>query len=190
MSPIKSMALGVRQIVIQMIKLLSAVVLAVTTLLFAGSSTTHAHGAGWQITDDANTASYRFGYTDGTPMAFAEVIVTGPNGATWQKARTDRTGHFAFGVDARDMDESTGDVGSKGWLIKVSDGMGHSVHLTHHIADASNTDTAKPQEQHAALRGTPALFDMPVWADALFGISLLVNLFGGLFLWSRRKVRA
>ena len=148
--------LMVRRIVIQMIKPLPAVVMALTALLFAGLSTAHAHGAGWQVTDNSHTINYRFGYTDGTPMAFAEVIV----------------------------------IGSNGWQIKVADGMGHIVNLTHHAPELGPNDAtatkASPTKPHTSLRGTSALFDLPVWAGALFGMSLLVNLFGGVFLWSRR----
>ena len=182
--------LMVRRIVIQMIKPLPAVVMALTALLCAGSSTAHAHGAGWQVTDNSHTINYRFGYTDGTPMAFAEVIVIGPNGKTWQKARTDRTGHFAFGVDRETIGEDISDALSNGWQIKVADGMGHIVNLTHHAPELGPNDTtatkASPTKPHTSLRGTSALFDLPVWAGALFGMSLLVNLFGGVFLWSRR----
>lgn len=168
-------------------KLLPIIVMALMVLAFTGPSTAHAHGAGWQVIDNSHTIQYRFGYTDGSPMAFAEIIVTGPNGKIWQKARTDRTGHFAFGIDRDSINKDMADSVSNGWQIKVADGMGHVVNLTYHLStgDADAAIASSP-EPHTALRGTSALFDLPVWAGVLFGVSLLVNLFGGMLLWARR----
>lgn len=176
-------------------KLLPIIVMVLMALAFAGPSTAHAHGAGWQVIDNSHTNQYRFGYTDGTAMAFAEVVVTGPNGKTWQKGRTDRTGNFAFGVDRDSLTKSMADKLSNGWKIHVADGMGHVVNLTYHLPSidkngTTDETTTAPTESHASLQGTSALLDLPIWAGALFGMSLLVNLFGGMFLWSRRRARA
>lgn len=150
-------------------------------LLFAGPEAALAHGAGWQITNSETTVRYRFGYTDGSPMAFAEIVVTSPDGKIWQKARTDRRGHFAFATDP----EAMADDAANKWQIKVSDGMGHVVQLSHPPENTAISATAK----HAfpnAMKGTPALFDLPLWADILFGLSLLANLYGGLLVWRHR----
>ncbi|WP_336082052.1 carboxypeptidase-like regulatory domain-containing protein [Thalassospira sp. CH_XMU1448-2] len=147
-------------------------------LLFAGPEDAFAHGAGWQLVDSNTTVRYRFGYTDGSPMAFAEIVITAPDGKIWQKARTDRTGHFAFAVDP--ASETDGPAGK--WHLKVADGMGHIVQLSHQPDSAPNPE----QTEHAssnAMQGTSALFDLPLWADILFGLSLLANLFGGLLIW-------
>ena len=144
-------------------------------LLFAGPEGALAHGAGWQVMENDDTVRYRFGYTDGSPMAFAEIVVTGPDGKIWQKARTDRTGHFAFAADR----VTQGDIPANTWQIKVADGMGHVVHLSY------QPDMRAPEQHTAqeAVKGTAALFDLPLWADILFGFSLLANLFGGLLVW-------
>lgn len=156
-------------------------------LLFAGPEDAHAHGAGWQLTNSDNTVRYRFGYTDGTPMAFAEVVVISPDGKTWQKARTDRTGHFAFAPDIANAGPTANDPAGK-WQIKVSDGMGHVVQLSHQAEGATPPATAG-QEPGDAIKGTPALFDLPLWADILFGLSLLANLYGGLLIWRHRALK-
>ncbi|MEQ9344808.1 MAG: carboxypeptidase-like regulatory domain-containing protein [Thalassospira sp.] len=145
-------------------------------LLFAGPEGALAHGAGWQIMENDDTVSYRFGYTDGSPMAFAEVVVTGPDGKIWQKARTDRTGHFAFAAAPTIL----GDNPTNTWRIKVADGMGHVVQLSYQPDMAQEPDQSASQ---GAMKGTAALFDLPLWADILFGFSLLANLFGGLLIW-------
>lgn len=146
-------------------------------LPFGGPAPALAHGAGWQIDSSAKTILYRFGYTDGSAMAFAEVVVTSPDGKTWQKARTDRTGHFAFGLPPQSADQI-----DQEWQIKVADGMGHIVQLSY-VPTAK--DDAPPHTQ-TGLSGTADLIDLPLWLEILFGFSFLANLFGGLFLWRKR----
>jgi nickel transport protein len=162
--------------------------LVLMALLIAGPlaapAPAHAHGAGWQVEDTANTKTYRFGYTDGSPMAFAEVVVTTQDGKVWQKARTDRLGQFSIGLgNLPTLPDPKPDLD-----IKVADGMGHVVHLTYQpnspAGGRRNTATLSP----TAIQGTPALFDLPIWASILFGCSILANLFGGLLLWQRRQM--
>ncbi|MBP3127918.1 hypothetical protein [Thalassospira sp. ER-Se-21-Dark] len=149
----------------------------------------HAHGAGWQVEDSANTKTYGFRYTDGSPMAFAEVVVTTKDGKVWQKARTDRIGQFSLGLGSTSPQDAPREL-----HIKVADGMGHVVQLTYQL---TNTTAVPAAAQKAAgtsatsattIQGTPALFDLPLWASILFGCSILANLFGGLMLWQRRQM--
>lgn len=149
----------------------------------------HAHGAGWQVEDSANTKTYGFRYTDGSPMAFAEVVVTTKDGKVWQKARTDRIGQFSLGLGGTPAPDAPSEL-----HIKVVDGMGHVVQLTYQSTDTT-TDKGTPaggQTSAASsamtIQGTPALFDLPIWASILFGCSILANLFGGLLLWQRRQM--
>lgn len=162
-------------------------------LLIAGplatSAPAFAHGAGWQIEDTGNTKTYRFGYTDGSPMAFAEVVVTTKDGKVWQKARTDRIGQFSLGLGGTPVPDAPSEL-----HIKVADGMGHVVQLTYQPTDTT-ADTVTPGggqttavSSATAIKGTPALFDLPIWASILFGCSILANLFGGLLLWQRRQM--
>lgn len=167
------------------------VLVALSVLILSEPTDARAHGAGWQAVGNENTVRYRFGYTDGSPMGFAEVIVTAPDGKIWQKARTDRSGHFAFAPDqpGRDITQP------QNWHIRVGDGMGHVVQLTHQ----SKPDiTSGPPERtgptaptvpvaNTKMRGTAAVFDLPVWAGMLFGLSVLANLYGGLLLWGRMR---
>jgi nickel transport protein len=164
--------------------------LVLMALLIAGPlaapTPAHAHGAGWQIEDTNNTKTYRFGYTDGSPMAFAEVVVTTKDGKVWQKARTDRLGQFSIGLgNLPTLPDPKPDLD-----IKVADGMGHVVQLTYqptNTAPPAGGQTAAPWSA-TAMQGTPALFDLPLWASILFGCSILANLFGGLLLWQRRQI--
>jgi nickel transport protein len=151
----------------------------------------HAHGAGWQIEDSANTKTYGFRYTDGSPMAFAEVVVTTKDGKVWQKARTDRIGQFSLGLGGTAAQDAPREL-----HIKVADGMGHVVQLTYQPSDTTATTVTAPSaggqtaaaSSATAIQGTPALFDLPLWASILFGCSILANLFGGLLLWQRRQM--
>ncbi|WP_296991096.1 hypothetical protein [Thalassospira sp. UBA1131] len=149
----------------------------------------HAHGAGWQIEDSANTKTYGFRYTDGSPMAFAEVVVTTKDGKVWQKARTDRIGQFSLGLGSTSPQDAPREL-----HIKVADGMGHVVQLTYQPTDTTVAKVTPGSEQTAAassttaIQGTPALFDLPLWASILFGCSILANLFGWLLLWQRRQM--
>ncbi|WP_338178503.1 hypothetical protein [Thalassospira tepidiphila] len=150
----------------------------------------HAHGAGWQVEDSANTKTYGFRYTDGSPMAFAEVVVTTKDGKVWQKARTDRIGQFSLGLGSTPTPDAPSEL-----HIKVADGMGHVVQLTYQPTDTTAATVTLGSEQTAAasssataIQGTPALFDLPLWASILFGCSILANLFGGLLLWQRRQM--
>ena len=151
----------------------------------AAPTPAQAHGAGWQVENTGNTKTYRFGYTDGSPMAFAEVVVTTKDGKVWQKARTDRVGQFSIGLgNLPALKDPKPDLD-----IKVADGMGHVVQLTYQPS-TSSADGAEntPAPTVTAMQGTPALLDLPIWASILFGCSILANLFGGLLLWQRRQI--
>ena len=167
--------------------------LVLMALLIAGPlavpAPAHAHGAGWQVEDSANTKTYGFRYTDGSPMAFAEVVVTTKDGKVWQKARTDRVGQFSLGLGGTPAPDAPSEL-----HIKVADGMGHVVQLAYQPTNTANATVTPGGGQTAtassttAIQGTPALFDLPIWASILFGCSILANLFGGLLLWQRRQM--
>ena len=167
--------------------------LVLMALLIAGplaaSTSAHAHGAGWQVEDSAQTKTYGFRYTDGSPMAFAEVVVTTKDGKVWQKARTDRIGQFSLGLGSTTPQDAPSEL-----HIKVADGMGHVVQLTYQPTDTTavpaggQTAAGASAMTATTIQGTPALFDLPLWASILFGCSILANLFGGLLLWQRHQI--
>ncbi|HCK19207.1 MAG TPA: hypothetical protein DHW36_11910 [Thalassospira sp.] len=167
--------------------------LVLMALLIAGplaaSTSAHAHGAGWQVEDSAQTKTYGFRYTDGSPMAFAEVVVTTKDGKVWQKARTDRIGQFSLGLGNTSTQDAPIEL-----HLKVADGMGHVVQLTYQPTDTTavpaggQTAAGASAMTATTIQGTPALFDLPLWASILFGCSILANLFGGLLLWQRRQI--
>lgn len=158
-------------------------------LLFAGPlvvpDLAHAHGAGWQLEGRRDAATYRFGYTDGSAMAFAEVVVTAPDGKIWQKARTDRSGRFSIATEIDNAAPETEPAST--WQIRVNDGMGHVVQVTHQPKPANDSTAMPSPGERDELTGTTALIDMPIWASMVFGLSLLLNLYGVIYYRQQRR---
>lgn len=120
---------------------------------------------------DARVVS--FTYSSGEPAAYAEARLYGPGDADveFQNGRTDAEGRFAF------LPAQPGT-----WKIVVADNMGHKVSHAMTIAPAGATSGSVP---------VPADSGEGAWGSvpfrAVFGISLLLNLFLGL-AWFRRRV--
>ncbi len=119
----------------------------------------YAHGTVYQVLDTAATITAEFGYTDGQPMPFAEVLIFSPQDTEveHQNGRTDRHGRFAFRPDVPGT-----------WRVKVDDGTGHRVDAR--IEVAADLTTATPLDRHAHHHGS-------VWLKTVAGLSLLANLF-------------
>lgn len=120
---------------------------------------------------DARVVS--FTYSSGEPAAYAEAKVYGPESADveFQNGRTDAEGRFAF-FPAQ----------SGTWTLVAADNMGHKV---------SHVMTIVPGEAASGSAPVPAKQGEGAWGSvpfrAVFGISLLLNLFLGL-AWFRRRV--
>ncbi len=124
----------------------------------------HAHGTACRILEDSTLAAVEFHYSDGEPMAYAEVLVFGPKDrqVEHQNGRTDRHGRFAFCPDMPGA-----------WQITADDGMGH---LCKAAVEASpggfSEKTGKPEgrmDDGPSVQGSEAL-------KIIAGISMILNL--------------
>jgi len=116
-----------------------------------------AHGTTYDLLDSAATVTARFGYDDGEPMMYAEVMVfrPGDDEIEYQNGRTDRLGHFAFSPDT-----------AGAWRVEVSDGMGHKVTGDIRVdADLSGATAVSGQGRGPASKGL----------GVVAGLSLLAN---------------
>jgi nickel transport protein len=164
-----------------------------------------AHGVGSRELDPGAARAMVFLYADGEPMAFAQVQVTGPDGAVHQSARTDGRGGFAFLPSGRGV-----------WRVAASDGQGHRAEREVTVA-APGLDTGQtaagalpatdpgrvmaPGADTSATSGTEGLAAPgkplpttanaaaagigPTWREIVLGLSLLANLALAAACWRR-----
>ena len=150
-------------------------ILLLTSLLLVGwLSPAQAHGLEWQ-SDAAPATVVLFTYAGGEPMAYASVKVFAPNDAEveYQNAHTDKTGRFAFVPE-----------GHGPWRIVADDGMGHRQEATLNIASPETTigsNLNAPTTQQASNTGNPFVLRLAL------GLSLLVNIFCGLYVLRKRN---
>lgn len=123
-------------------------------------------------------------YSTGEPMAYAAIKVHGPGymDVEFQNGRTDALGRFAF-VPAE----------HGAWRIQVDDGMGHRHGATIEIGQeehvpVSSSMVAPPGLQHTEYSALGALHALPVWLAALFGVSLIANVFGVVARLKKRRI--
>lgn len=137
------------------------------------ASAAAAHTVGWSVDTETDATVLRFGYSDGEPMAFAEVTVTAPDGRVWQKARADREGRFAVAMPS---DAAEGAA----WQVAALDAEGHSVNAEVTAASTGNVTAARDFTVRAL--GWVAI------AAVLSSIALGAALLEGRA--SRRRIRA
>ncbi len=101
--------------------------------LFFGPWDADAHGTAFRLLQNSTLAAVQFHYSDGEPMAYAEVLVFSPQDlkVEHQNGRTDRHGTFAFCPDKPGA-----------WRITASDGMGHLCEATVDVSQDSPTGKA------------------------------------------------
>ncbi len=128
------------------------------TILLLVSLPAAAHGVETRIIGEG-AATVEFHFTDGTPLAFAEALVTAPDGGDEPAAtgRTDRDGRFSFFPDRAGE-----------WRVEVHDEGGH-------VARAVVVSTG----QHV---------DVPrhAFPDWLVALSLVANVAAAGWLGRRR----
>ncbi len=136
-----------------------------------------AHGVGYTIIEDAETVTVECLFSDGEPMQYAEVTLFSPEDGSieYQNGRTDRQGRFAFFPRASGV-----------WRMEVTDGMGHAVHAKIQVALQDSVESgnagapANSAPPNQSLKGgTPF--------RAVLGISLIMNIFFGVFLWKQKR---
>jgi nickel transport protein len=142
-----------------------------------------AHGTDYRLIGKDAAVAAEFFYSDKTPMQYAEVLVFSPESdkVEYQNGRTDQNGRFAF------LAETPGE-----WRIKVNDGMGHAVHATvtvnpikpepKTVGEISGNRLNEVTKKKAPLFGGASM-----GVKIVFGLSILSNLFLGMYVWKRKK---
>lgn len=127
------------------------------------------HGTGYRMLTEEETVQAEFYYSGGEPMAYAEILVFGPDddAVEFQNGRTDRMGRFAF------LPDRPGE-----WRMIVKDGRGHAVRATVAVSDEQPGET--PAGTQAPERSAPGV------REILLGLSLIANLFLGLRVFRAR----
>lgn len=133
-----------------------------------------AHGTDYRLLKEESMMGAKFFYDDGEPMSYAETLVFSPENdqIEHQNGRTDQNGRFAFCPHQPGV-----------WHIKVNDGMGHAVLAEVEVASAISgkpAATAAPADTKASFADTSRIF------RTLFGLSVLMNIFFGLYLWTSK----
>ncbi|MCF8144099.1 MAG: DUF4198 domain-containing protein [Deltaproteobacteria bacterium] len=142
--------------------------------LFSGPPNADAHGTDYSIVEAATLMAVAFYYSDGEPMAYAQVLVFSPKDpkVEHQNGRTDRHGKFAFCPDTPGT-----------WRIIANDGMGHLCQATVEVSPeslAGKSDTPHGETEIAhPVQGSKTL-------RIIAGLSLILNLaFAAYFLLQR-----
>ena len=152
--------------------------------LLAAPAPVLAHGTDYRvIADNDPVVGIAFFYSDKVPMRYAEVLVYSPENdkIEFQNGRTDAEGRFAF------FSETPGD-----WRVEVNDGMGHAVHATVAVTprEAETADSGEivaMQKQLSATEKKHALLgDASTGVKMFLGLSILMNLFFGMYVWKRK----
>lgn len=147
----------------------------VMTGLMAVPANIMAHGTDYRVTEESSVVAAEFFYSDQSPMRYAEVLIFSPENdeVEFQNGRTDRNGRFAF------CPQKPGK-----WHVKVNDGMGHAISADIEVSAAKaqkdNTDN-KSENHRSMVAGASKLMKIAL------GLSLLTNIFLGMYLWQRRR---
>ena len=153
--------------------------------LLAAPAPVLAHGTDYRvIADNDPLVGIAFFYSDKVPMRYAEVLVYSPenDNIEFQNGRTDAEGRFAF------FAETPGD-----WRVEVNDGMGHAVHATvavtpREVETADSDEVVEIQKKLSATEKKHALLgDASTGVKMVLGLSILMNLFFGMYVWKRKK---
>jgi nickel transport protein len=143
--------------------------------LFYGPPDARAHGTDYSLVEGEALTAVAFNYSDGEPMAYAEVLVFSPQDpkVEHQNGRTDKHGKFAFCPDM-----------SGTWRITANDGMGHLCQATVEVGQGDATGKAdRPRHETAVastVEGTKTL-------KIIAGLSLIGNLGFASWFFSRKS---
>ncbi len=158
------------------------VLFAVFVWIMAMSFNALAHGTDYRLIGTNTVVAAEFFYSDKTPMQYTEILVYSPKNekVEYQNGRTDRNGRFAF------LPETNGK-----WQMKVNDGMGHAVHATVIVnqvnPDSKNTGEISSKKRNEVSKKNGRLFGAtPMGVKLVFGLSILLNLFMGVYVWKRK----
>jgi len=159
------------------------VLFAACVWMMAAPLSAFAHGTDFRLIGKETVVAAEFFYSDKASMQFAEVLVFSPEDdrVEYQNGRTDQNGRFAF------LAETPGD-----WHVKVNDGMGHAVHAT--VAVSAEKPEAKTAGEflgnrlNEVTKKKDSLFgEASMGIKLVFGLSILLNLLLGLYVWKRKS---
>lgn len=143
-------------------------------LLFSFISDALAHGVSGQLVTTQQPIGVEFLYSTGEPAPYAKIEVYSPKDkkVEYQNARTDKLGRFAFIPNTHGT-----------WTIIMSDNVGHRAELPITLTenDMLPQVTGKMSPIESTKKVCPFIA-MPLWLKAILGVSLLFNIFIGLFL--------
>ncbi len=138
------------------------------------------HGTDYRILDARPAVAVEFIYSDNQPMRYAEVLVFSPQTDDFehQNGRTDMNGRFVFYPDAPGK-----------WRIQADDGTGHLERVSIDIAPGADgqagwggiTDQSHGHDHDHIHNGLPRLWGI------ILGISIIINLFMGFYLFQSRR---
>ncbi|OMQ03005.1 hypothetical protein BW722_04675 [Lawsonia intracellularis] len=133
-----------------------------------------AHGVSGQIITTQQPIGVEFLYSTGEPAPYAKIEVYSPENKNieYQNARTDKFGRFAFIPNTQGT-----------WTIIMSDNVGHRTELP--ITLTEDDILTQASTTVSSLNSTTQIcpiMAMPLWLRALLGVSLLFNIFIGLFI--------
>lgn len=140
-----------------------------------------AHGTDYRMIGKNAVVAAEFFYSDKTPMQYAEILVFSPENkkVEYQNGRTDQNGRFAF------FAETPGE-----WQMKVNDGMGHAVHAIVTVnpinSDSKTTGEIMNDRPDVSKKKNTLLGESPMGVRLVFGLSILLNLFLGVYVWKRK----
>jgi len=148
-------------------------------ILIAGPSMARAHGTASRAVEAGNLAAVEFTYSDGEPMAYAEVQVFSPEDRKmeYQIGRTDKYGNFAFrpGVSGE-------------WLITADDGMGHLCRATVETGPGLSSLPGKEEDRGSEAAAPSVVGSRTIGVIA--GMSLILNMALLAQLFRQRAKRA
>ena len=138
------------------------------------------HGTDYRILDARPAVAVEFIYADNQPMRYAEVLVFSPqtDDFEYQNGRTDMNGRFVFYPDAPGK-----------WRIQADDGTGHLERVSIDIAPGEDGETGWGGIADQSHGHDPGHFHngLPRLWGIILGISLIVNLFMGFYVFQSRR---
>ncbi len=143
----------------------AAVPLGTAVLVLTLTTAALAHGMNYHLVDGTAAIGFRAAFTTGEAMCFCETEIFAPDEPeSYASGLTDQEGRFFFQPDRPGE-----------WRAVVNGGMGHRLAFAFPVDNAGHA--SRPQGDTG---------DVPLWIKAVFGLSLLANLFLGLGLFRRR----
>jgi len=140
-----------------------------------------AHGTAWKLLENPDLTAVAFHYSDGEPMAYAEVLVYSPQDSEveHQNGRTDRSGRFAFCPDMPGT-----------WRVIATDGMGHMCEAMVETGAQAASETTDELTGHtgggSSIQGAK-LLKMIAGFSIIFNLAFVVRFFHRLARGPKRR---